>query len=105
MALSRCPERQPPFSDRNEAADWYARQDCPLPSDCLVTDNPPKTFELTNGEPPREVKKRMAPQSDFRLAIRLWDATYRRRVTEWPVFLATKAEFLEFDPSAAASGG
>ncbi len=57
--------------------------------------NPPKPFELTNGDPPAKVKERVAAESDFPLAIRLWDATYRRRVTQWPVFLATKAEFLE----------
>ncbi len=83
------------FSDHKEAAAWYARQRCPVPSNCLVDANPPKAFELTNGDPPAKVKKRVAAESDFRLAIRLWDATYRRRVTEWPVFLATKAEFLE----------
>lgn len=83
------------FSDHNEAAGWYARQGCPLPSNCLVADNPPNAFELTNGNPPAKVKKRVAAESDFRLAVRLWDATYRRRVTKWPVFLATKAEFLE----------
>jgi len=83
------------FSDHNEAAGWYARQGCPVPSNCLVNDNPAKPFELTNGNPPPEVKKRVSAESNFRLAIRLWDATYRRRVEVWPVFLATKAEFLE----------
>jgi len=85
----------PPFSDHNEAARWYAQQGCPLPSNCLVADNPPKAFELTNGKLPAKVRRRIDAQSDFRVAIRLWDATYRQRVKKWPVFLATSAEFLE----------
>lgn len=83
------------FSDHSEAAGWYVLQGCPVPSNCLVDDNPAKPFELTNGNPPAKVKKRVAAESDSRLAIRLWDSMYRRRVAEWPVFLATKAEFLE----------
>jgi hypothetical protein len=83
------------FSDHNKAAGWYARQACPLPSNCLVDSNPPKAFELTNRNPPAKVKRRVTAESDSRLAIRLWDATYRRRVREWPVFLVTKVEFLD----------
>lgn len=83
------------FSSHDEAAGWYARQGCPVPSNCLVDHNPPKPFGLTTWDAPAEVKKRGAVESDFRLAIRLWDRTYRRRVAKWPVFLATVAEFLE----------
>ncbi len=83
------------FSDHNEAANWYRLKGCPLPSNCLVPDNPPKVFELTNGNPPAEVKKRVRLESNPRLAIRLWDATYRQRISEWPVFLVTTAEFLQ----------
>ena len=83
------------FSDHNEAARWYRLQGCPMPGNCLVPDNPPKEFELTNGNPPAEVRKRIIAEPDFRLAIRLWDATYRQRVAKWPVFLATESEFLE----------
>lgn len=83
------------FSDHDEAAGWYARQGCPIPSNCLVDGNPPKAFELTNQNPPAKVKKRVAADPDSSRAIRLWDATYRRRVREWPNFLATKVEFLD----------
>ncbi len=83
------------FSDHDEAADWYARQGCPIPSNCLVDGNPPKAFELTNGDPPISVKTRTAADSDSRAVIRLWDATYWGRVKEWPVFLATNVEFLD----------
>jgi hypothetical protein len=83
------------FLDHEEAAGWYRRQGCPVPSNCLVDENHPKPFELTNGDPPAEVKQRVVAQLDCRVAIRLWDATYRRRATKWPVFFATTAEFLE----------
>jgi hypothetical protein len=85
------------FSDHHEAARWYTLKGSSLPSNCLVPDNPPKAFELTNRNPPAEIKKRVRLQSDSRLAIRLWDATYRQRVSEWPVFLATTAEFLQLN--------
>jgi hypothetical protein len=83
------------FTDHVEAAKWYARQNCPPPSNCFVDDNPPNSFERTNGRPPAIVRRRVSAQSDFHLAIRLWDATYRIRITKWPVFLSTKVEFLE----------
>lgn len=84
-----------PFYDHNEAARWYAQQGCPLPSNCLVPGNPPKAFELTNGKLPDELRRRIGAQSDSRAKIRRWDTTYRQRAKEWPVFLATRAEFLE----------
>lgn len=83
------------FSEHDEAAGWYARQSCPIPSNCLVHGNPPKAFELTNGNPPASVKRRVVAESGSRVAVRLWDATYRRRVRKWPVFLATRVEFLD----------
>lgn len=83
------------FSDHDEAAGWYVGQGCPIPSNCLVDGNPPKAFEFTNQNPPAKVKKRVAVESDSSHAIRLWDATYRRRVGEWPDFLATKVESLD----------
>ena len=83
------------FPSHAEAACWYAGQSQPLPSNCLVDGNPPKAFGFTNGDPPAEVKKRMIVREDFVRVIRLWDTTYRQRVDKWPVFLATKAEFIE----------
>jgi hypothetical protein len=29
--------------------------------------------------------------------IRLWDATYRQRISKWPVFLAAEPNFLELN--------
>jgi hypothetical protein len=83
------------FSSHDDAASWYALQNQPLPSNCFVDGNAPKPFEFTSGEPPKKIKDRIAIESDFNRAVRLWDMTYRQRVAKWPVFLATEAEFIE----------
>ncbi len=83
------------FESHSEAAVWYRRQNQLPPSNCMVAGNPPKPFELTNGHLPKKVKERLAAERDFVRAVRLWDATYRRRVDKWPVFLATEAEFIK----------
>jgi hypothetical protein len=85
------------FASHDEAAAWYRQQARALPSNCLVDANPPKPFELTNGDPPKEVKERMAGESDPVRGVRLWDATYRQRVAKWPVFLATQPNFIELN--------
>jgi hypothetical protein len=78
-----------------EAAGWYLQRGCPIPSNCLVDGNPPKAYELTNQNPPSEIKERIRSKSDFGRAARCWDRLYCHRVTKWPVFLATQAEFRE----------
>jgi hypothetical protein len=90
VAVLRIAER---FDSHMEAAAWYKRQSLHLPSNCFVDGNPPKPLELTNGDPPKEVKER--EEHDPVRVIRLWDATYRQRISKWPVFLATKPDFLE----------
>jgi|SRR5208283_1187834 len=85
------------FSSHKEAASWYESQDQPLPSNCLVDGNPPKPLEFTNGSPPAEVRKRVEGKQVSIRIVRLWDATYRQRVTKWPVFLATEAEVIELN--------
>jgi hypothetical protein len=92
VAVLRVMER---FGSHDEAAIWYRRKGVPLPSNCLVDGNPPEPFEITNASPPAEVKTRVLAERDPRRTIRLWDATYRRRISRWPVFLACEAEFLE----------
>jgi len=91
------------FASHPVAAAWYEQQWQPLPSNCLVERNPPKVYELTNGDPPYEVKKHMMEEHDSVRLIRLWDATYRKRIARWPVFLATKAEFVELSSPPALS--
>ncbi len=88
------------FPNHIRAASWYSEQGFPPPSNCLVQGNRPIAFELTSKNPPAEVKKRLGGTANSRLALRLWDATYRTRMSEWPVFLATEAEFLELNHPA-----
>jgi hypothetical protein len=83
------------FPSHGEAAAWYRSRDLPLPSNCLVPENPAKAFELTNRMPPASVRERILGQPNPVRAVRLWNATYRKRVTRWPVFLVTESEFLE----------
>jgi hypothetical protein len=85
------------FESHNDAALWYGRQNQPLPSNCIVHGNPPRSLKFTNGDPPKEIKGQIAERSDFNRVVRLWDMTYRQRVAKWPVFLATEAEFIELN--------
>jgi len=81
------------FDSHAGAAAWYQQQNQPVPSNCFVEGNSPKPLDFTNGDPPDDVKQR--GESDPVKIIRLWDATYRQRISKWPVFLASEAELLE----------
>lgn len=81
------------FESHADAAVWYKREGQPLPSNCFVDGNPPMPYDFTNGDPPEEVRER--GEHDPVRIIRLWDATYRKRISNWPVFLVTEVEFLE----------
>lgn len=83
------------FSSHEAAASWYRASGVPLPSNCIVDGNPPIEFVATNGNPPAEVRVRVCGEANPAKAVRLWDATYRRRVNRWPVFLLGEAEFRE----------
>jgi len=85
------------FESHAEAAEWYKRQGLSLPSNCLVHGNPAMPFELTNGNPPKSVKEKVAVEDDPVKAIRLWDASYRQRIVRCPVFLSTAAEFIDLE--------
>jgi hypothetical protein len=82
------------FESHARAADWYRAQRLSLPSNCMVADNPPLAFGLTNQRPPAEVAARIKEGLDPVRAIRLWDATYADRAKKCGVFLACRAEFL-----------
>jgi hypothetical protein len=85
------------FASHDEAAIWYEHRGQALPNNCFVEGNLPKPLELTNGDPPNEVKMRMMAEHDPVRVIRLWDATYRKRIARWPVFLATEVTFIELN--------
>ena len=71
------------FETHQDAAAWYRAQGLPLPSNCMVSDNPPLSIEYA------------VPIPEFGTDIRRWDAAYHKRAREHSVFLACKARYLE----------
>jgi hypothetical protein len=63
-----------------EAADWYARRNLPLPSDCLVVGNDPLPLDHT---------------SEWNRELRDWDVGYQARVDKYPTFLICKKLYVE----------
>ena len=82
------------FETHGLAAAWYRSKSLALPSNCMVEGHPPQPLELTNGHPPAEIRARFPIASEPERAIRLWDAGYRQRVAEWPVFLICNTCYL-----------
>src|SRR5207245_1497794 len=58
------------FNSHRDAAAWYKARSVPLPSNCVVAGNPPKSLRLTDGGDGRDAC--VAPAR----AIRLWDEFY-----------------------------
>lgn len=83
------------FESHELAAGWYRSKGIAPPSNCIVEGNLPKPLELTNGNPPADIKRRFLIVSEPERAIRLWDAGYRQRIARWPMFLACNARFLD----------
>jgi hypothetical protein len=74
------------FESHSDAAEWYRSNELPLPSNCLVRDNPPEPYDRTVQHLPEEE----------------WDTGYRWRARRWPVFLVTQPRFLALhDPPVA----
>jgi hypothetical protein len=92
VAVLRVMER---LASHTAAADWYSAKGLDVPSNCIVSRNPPKTFDLTNGKPPNSVKQRIAAEAAPEKAVRLWDAIYRSRITKSPMFVVCEPEFLK----------
>lgn len=82
------------FTSYEQAAEWYRSIGSTMPSNCIVPD-PPRPYEQTNKDPPKEVKQRIDVENNPAQAIRLWDNGYRARARNYPVFLACRADFLE----------
>ena len=85
------------FSTHRDAASWYRSKGHSVPGNCFVEGNPPIPLEFTNRRPPPKIRKLVVAEREPARTIRLWDAAYRQRVARWPVFLVTKAEFLELN--------
>jgi hypothetical protein len=72
------------FETHQAAADWYHARALPLPSNCMIRENPPLGPEHT-----------AEPQKD----LREWDLAYWKRTRRTGVFLACQAHRLELhDP-------
>lgn len=75
------------FMSHRETADWYQRQSIPIPSNCMIPNNPPLPIDMT------------APITDFKTDLRKWDLDYWKRAGQYGDFLACKSQFKElYDP-------
>jgi hypothetical protein len=81
-----------PFRSHDEGASWYLQRACALPANCIAAGNPPKRFEITSGNAPKDVKGRA--KGDPALLTEYWNDAYRERIAQWPNFCATEAQFL-----------
>jgi hypothetical protein len=70
------------FQNHAQAATWYRQIGQPLPSNCMVSVNPPMPLEKTN---------------KFYNDLRHWDAVYRLRARQCGVFHICRALYCELD--------
>jgi hypothetical protein len=93
-------------STHEEAAAWYRDRGLPLPSNCVVPGNEPLSPDRTShglrsarGVDPNTCHPAKGCGGGCDDNLRGRDAEYRRRARKWPVFLITKAGFLDLvDP-------
>lgn len=71
------------FESHSEAAIWYSNQGVTLPSNCMVSYNPPLSLEKT------------APITEFGTDLRRWDLAYQKRARQYGVFLACTSQFMD----------
>jgi len=77
------------FPTHEAAADWYRGRGLPLPSNCIVEDNPPIPLAETGGLICGGKEKKSLPQS-----LGEWDATYRVRMAKCGDFVVTRPLYL-----------
>jgi hypothetical protein len=90
------------FNSHEEGASWYLGKGLPLPSNCMVPENPPKPIEMTTGRfdtlnqmnsflsLPPQIRDRKGEA-----IIRVWNNDYMKRVREFPQFVITKPIYLD----------
>lgn len=78
------------FPSHSDAAAWYTNQGYAVPSNCMVSGNPPIPYAQTNGLTGRKYR-------NYSEAVRLnfWDGTYRKRSRQVGVFLACEPLWVE----------
>ena len=85
------------FESHREAVTWYNHKLKALPSNLVVPENPPLTYEKTFGltQNERKASSSQTPES----WIRYWNGGYCIRAKEYGIVLATRPIFLELhDP-------
>lgn len=84
------------FDSHDAAAEWFADNRLPLPSNCMVSGNPPLPFEKTHGEIIPILKENgITTETPPDKIIRLWDRGYKYRSQKHPAFLVCSADYLE----------
>lgn len=85
-----------------DASYWYKQRNLPIPSNCLVEDIPPISFEETAGnyKKTNDIKKYME-YKPFKLKligsrkVEKWDKEYKDKLIHCSVFVITKPIFVE----------
>lgn len=88
------------FESHEAAAEWFADNKKPLPSNCMVPGNDPLPFEKTHLEIIPDLKERgYTLETPHERIIKVWDLAYKERAKKNPVFLVCSADYLElFEP-------
>ena len=77
------------FESHREAADWYQENSLPLPSNCIVPQNPCLPYQKTGGA------KDLRYVFPIEKRLKKWDGEYKRRMRICGIFIVCQAEFLE----------
>lgn len=79
------------FGSHAAAAAWYQNQGLQISSNVLVPENPPEPWERTSRQFRPELRQRLgAPDLDPVMTVRLWDAQYHARATQYSTVLACR---------------
>lgn len=74
------------------AAEWYRAAGQPLPSNCMVKDNPPLPLDNTAGLPSlgKGMRQSWTQNAKPPQSLEEWDAHYAGRAARWPKFVITE---------------
>jgi hypothetical protein len=87
-----------------EASEWYRSHNLPIPSNCMIPDNPPKRFEETASRynTKKEIRLFLSrPIETQRIIgvkiIEKWNDEYIDTSLKWPKFLITNTIFKDYN--------
>lgn len=86
------------LASHKAAAEWYCARGLPLPSNCMVADNPAKPI----GQSHRRHKA--ARRLNDEALARIWDRAYRKHATKFKTFLVCRALYRELSWDAPMIG-